>query len=404
MSNMEEPEQNDMDSADDADYVLLEPKLETILEETVIDELTVQQQKSHQDNTPYEECVGPEDAALVNRFEMYTYFFCGQTSRMPVCTWVIRSNSPAEFKDYMYILAKQYMKQAIEFSSPNEPVWSSKEVPTQEDLTNYIVFKDRTSKRKYVLEDAEEFMLQRWAHKNILVQLYVHSKEINSKFAYDTVKAKLFIKPANPTNVDREALNEQRLQSMVKRLEKIHFQRLVPKIDDAFKLWARLILQSPLRDRHKLYYQQPPEPLLDNFVVLEKTRPKRAAVGPAQPKDCSDGYGFEEEVQVLRRTVTQIKDLVEMLDRRVELLEEKCHGFNRNILEGDVPPAKKPRWDDDDDDEVEAEGDMQNDEPIIDLPPGDILSVDSVASVAGQQRASPDPLRDEIKQEDDSDW
>ncbi|XP_055541585.1 uncharacterized protein LOC129727614 [Wyeomyia smithii] len=400
---MESDEHHEDFSASD----LFEAKHETILEETIVEEIPLEQHLAsdflHSYNAAYEQSIGPEDAALVNRFEVFKCFFRGQPIRNPECCWTVRSSTPTEFQDYLYILAKPYMKRSVEFRTQYEPVWSSTEVPTREDLPKYIMFKDHTSKRTYSMQKVDEYMLERWSHKKIAVQLYVYGKHILNRNAYEIMKTKLLGTSSDYSKASTKY--DQKLQGMVRRLKKIHFQRFVPKNEEAFTLWARHILQAPIRQQITLSYETPPESLLENFVVLKKaTNPRKLKIkGPAQRRHCSDGYGFEEEVQVLRNTVTQMRDLVEMLDRRVELLEKKCHGFNQTILQGGVPEKEnREHSDDEDGDDAEADENMENDEPVIDIPfESDLLDPDSVA-LSG--RHDPDPLLDEIKEESDSSW
>ncbi|XP_058824856.1 uncharacterized protein LOC131685270 [Topomyia yanbarensis] len=392
----------DQDSQSFDDDIYLEPKVETLLEETNMP-LGKDSSAVSQDDIALDETIGPEEANKTNRFALHKLLYRGQTHGPELCTWTIRSDTPAEFLQYLFELIQPHIKRAIEFPSPNEPTWSRKVVPTKEDLPIYVAFKDHISKRTYQVKDVEEFRLQGWAHKTIVLQLYIYSNQVVSRPSYEIAKQQLLISPLEETvhskKIIREISTEQKLPSLVRRLEKIHINRLMPNTSDAFVQWARFILQAPIRQQSELCYAPPPDHLQEHFTVQQPPIVETSK-GPARRKHSSDGYGFEDEVHALRQTVTQIKDLVEMLDRRVGLLEKKCRGFRRSMREKGIP-TKRTKWNDDGDGDNDS--DENDEEPVIDEP----LQVDQVGGllVAVEGHGiNPDPLMvnntyDRIKEE-----
>lgn len=73
-------------------------------------------------------------------------------------------------------------------------------------------------------------------------------------------------------------------------------------------------------------------------------------------------------MKILRQTVTQIKYLVEMLDHRVGLLEEKCQGFKQEVQGNGHPPEKKARMEEGGSDDDDEGGDPKepDQEPMVD--------------------------------------
>ncbi|XP_058454647.1 uncharacterized protein LOC131432417 [Malaya genurostris] len=390
MSMMDDPE-HVLDCQSNDDESILESNVETLLDESVSDDMPIEQDVAavpHED-VVVDETIGPEEATKSNRFAVHKLLYRGQTHGPEVCSWTIRSDTPAQFLQYLFELIQPHIRRAIEFQSPNEPVWSQKMTPTKEDLPIYVAFKDHISKRTYQVKDVEEFRLQGWAHKTITLQLYIYSNHVISRPAYEIAKQQLLISPLEETipskKVVREISTEQKLPSLTKRLEKIHLHRLVPNTVDAFGKWARFILQAPIRQQSELCYAPPPDHLLQYFAERQN-QTYQALKGSTQRKRTSDGLGFEDEVYALRQTVTQIKDLVETLDRRVGLLEKRCHEFRR-IMQEKPCPSKRPKWPDGN------EANSSDDEPVID---------ESLGSFEGHN-VKTDPLlsngRYKIKQE-----
>ncbi|EAT47926.1 AAEL001001-PA [Aedes aegypti] len=339
----------------------------------------------------------PGRARFTNEFSvckmLYRQQQVGNTIDM---TTVISSNSYDEFVDNVYELVQPFVKREVEFDEQNQPFWAEHEFPTKEDLPRYVVFKDKVRKRIYRLGEISENMLNRWQKRDITLQLYIYSNNIDSRAAWDLFRQVLLGEDTNEDGtknvITPQRLEEHRLQSIEKRLQKIHRSHLRPNTDDAYTLWAQSIMKQSVKKHRNLCLSGPPKKLLDHFTFLRNSsvRTRKSIWGPARRGHTADGYGFEEEVQALRQTVIQIKDLVEMLDRRVELLEEKCHGF-RQTREG--VPVKRGRYDSDgseneDEDQDGSEMGEQTEEPAIDV--ASMVQVDLEQSGGGS--GFPDPL------------
>ncbi|XP_065082291.1 uncharacterized protein LOC135704738 [Ochlerotatus camptorhynchus] len=359
-----------------------QPKVETVIEETILEETPLDPDAI--ESLDEAQTVGQEGSTYTNEFTVCKLKYRGQTSDPSLENSFIRWSSIEEFIDNLFQLVQPFIKRAIEFPTPTDPCWSEKEHPTKEDLPMYVSFKDRIQKRSWRMEHVDEHMLLRWANRVLVLQVYIYTIDIQSRPMWDIVTQVLFGNPNNTAVkkiIIKELSEEQKLQAVVKKLKKIHQAYLVPRTDDAYKLWARLIVQQPVRRHRELCFNRPPKKLLQNFVIIgKKENNKRKIIsGPAQRSHSSDGFGFEDEVYALRQTVTQIKDLVEMLDRRVELLEEKCQGFKqkRNGV-----PIKKGKIDSDNGDQ----NGEQNEEPVIDEPSKDDKNLE------GGYSGNPDPL------------
>ncbi|XP_055636782.1 uncharacterized protein LOC129775740 [Toxorhynchites rutilus septentrionalis] len=358
---------------------------ETVVEETILEEIPVELEPIETGPPLTSALIGPEKAIYKNVLMVFRSFYRGQYSVANVKTWTVRSNTLEEFLDYLYELARPYMKRAVEFRS-GEPFWSEKEVPTRKDLPLYVTFKDRIQKRVWRAEQLEGNMLLKWGRKTITLRLFVHSIRIQSRAEWETVKLKLFEGKtevsSNEKRTEQDMAEEQKLQALVERLRKIHHDKLAPMMEDAFHGWARLILLQPTQAQADLCYGEPPDSLKQNFVEVNKNenRKRIRVSGPAQREHVADGFGFEDEVQALRQTVTQIKDLVEMLDRRVGLLEEKCHGYKQTVV--GIWPTNNPT-------RFEAnENKNDGDEALIDI----VLSEDATDGVQGEGSGNSDPL------------
>lgn len=380
-------------------------KVETVIEETILEEapLDLDHLDAIESLEDEGQTVGQEGSTYTNEFTICKLKYRGQTSDPSLENSIIQSSSIEEFLDNLFQLVQPLIKRTIEFPTPNEPCWSEKEHPTRDDLPIYVAFKDRIQKRTWRLERIDENMLLKWASRVLILQVYIYSNNIQSRPMWDIATEVLFSNPSNTSIkkiTTKEAAEEHKVQAIIKKLKKIHQSYLVPRTNDAYQLWARYIVQKPTRRHRDLCFNRPPKKLLENFVIVGKKQNSRRRIisGPAQRGHSSDGFGFEDEVYALRQTVTQIKDLVEMLDRRVELLEEKCQGFMQT--RNGVPVQKGKIEADNDDDEGEEDDDddqngEENEEPVID---------DEDKNVEGGGfSGNPDPLlfNDLVKQEYD---
>ncbi|XP_062564693.1 uncharacterized protein LOC134227321 [Armigeres subalbatus] len=361
-------------------------KVEKLIPETIFSDTPLP------DEVPNEappEPIEVEPRSFTIEFAICKLLFHGQKRESPSEHVIIHSTSVEEFTDEVFKVVQPFMKRGIHFPEPDNPCWFENEVPIKEHLSVYIQFKDTIQKRTWRLEQVDEYILMRWATRVIYLQVYAHTTNIHSRAMWENVLQELFglSSDAKKPAVPKEVQEEQRLQYIIKKLQKLHQAYLVPRTDDAFKLWARLILQQPSKKERDYWYDKPPKQLLENFVVIEKetTRKRTNPSVSAQRAQTADGFGFEDEVLALRHTVTQIRDLVEMLDKRVALLEEKCRGF-KQTAEGE--PVKKGRYDTDDEniEDEDRDGSIIGEE-IDEFP----IDISPVVKVEGN-RGNPDPL------------
>lgn len=296
--------------------------------------------------------IGPEEARIRISFPVIECQFMGQRIKGAYSTWYVRANTHVEMLANLWTLARPHVKRAVEFPVANEPCWSEKEVPDRSDLTLFLVVRCNSRKRCYKLDEIGEDRWLKWTtQNNLLLLVYQYSHQIHSKAAWDLVVDRLLTPGATPKKPPLIG-EDLRFDTLMKRLKRLHQDKLLPKTEDAFEQWARWILKSPQRRHSTLSSSMPPGEILKNFVLVKQTngkqekapmRPRRNRniSGPAQREHTSDGFGFEDEVKVLRQTVTQIRDLVDMLDHRVGLLEEKCQGFQQTV-QGNGPAAGEP--------------------------------------------------------------
>nr|XP_029721972.1 uncharacterized protein LOC115263172 isoform X2 [Aedes albopictus] len=345
---------------------------ETILGDTPSAEEIVPEAPLEPTKTANEDEEPEEPRVYTNEIAICNLMYHGQKKGVhPSDSVVIRCTSAAEFADQVYTLVKPLLKRGVYFPEPDQPCWMENELPTREEFPQFVQFKDNIQKRCWKLDSVDEYMLMKWANRLIYLQAYVHSSNVQSKAMWEQVQQELLGVQSDGKKT-KEALEEERLQFVMKKLQKAHQASLIPRTDDAFKLWARLIMQQTSKDQRDRFFVKPPQELLEKFLVVENEKPKpekrnRTISGPALRGHTQDGFGFQDEILALRQTVTQIKDLVEMLDKRVELLEEKSRGYNQT-LEG--IPLKKRKYDSDGD--SDGEDDQKgmgagNDERPIDV-------------------------------------
>ncbi|EAT33801.1 AAEL013921-PA [Aedes aegypti] len=356
-------------------------EVEKLIMETILGDTAPEEEPANEASTDHttetqggeEEGESKEPRVYTNEFALCKLSFHGQKREIPAENVVIRSTSVEEFVDQIFTLVKPHLQRGVYFPEPDRPCWFENELPTKEDFGAFIQFKDTIQKRTWRLENVDEYMLLRWSKRLIYLQVYANSTNIHSRAMWDLVQMELFgVQPeSKKATVSKELQDEQRLQSTIKKLQKFHQSYLVPRTDDAFELWARLVMQQPSKLKRDICFDSPPKELLANFVVVGKENPKKRSCtisGPAQRKHVEDGFGFEDEVLALRHTVSQIKDLVEMLDKRVELLEAKSRGFRQT--EDGVPIKKRKQATVEDSEEVDEGGQemgQENGEPPIDV-------------------------------------
>lgn len=361
-----------------------------------------------------ETILGSGDPRFINEFLICKMLFRHQQCEPSVDFATIRSNSLEEFMDNLYQLVQPFIKREIEFYEMNQPSWAEKEFPTREDLTRFVAFKDKVRKRSYRIEQVTEFMLKRWNEREIILQVYTYSSNLDSRAAWDIAR-QVLLGEEGPTDDGIKKVikaapdnDENRLKAITRKLQKIHQAHLKPKTDDAFQQWAQLVMQQSSKKYKDFGFGRLPKKLQNKFTVMKRLRERKSNSiwGPALPGHSADGYGFEEEVYALRQTVIQIKDLVEMLDRRVEMLEEKCQGF-RQTRNG-VALKKNEKYDSDGAEESEdgggnddAQMGEENEEPAINV--AAMVQVD-LEQPGGSQSGHPDPLfpmEYEVKEEND---
>lgn len=305
----------------------------------------------------------PGTPRFTNEFVINKLLYRHQQSEAALEFSVIHSNSLEEFIDKVYQLIQSFIKREIEFNENNEPNWAEREFPTNEDLHRYVAFKDRVRKKTYRIDCINESMLVRWHKRDIILIVYIHSNNLDTRASWNIARQTLFgdANAEGASKVLKVMTDDEKLQLTIKKLQRIHQSKLTPTTEDSYTLWARMIMQQPSKKQRDRYFMRPPKHILANFEVIGKqaVRNKRTIVsGPAQRGHSKDGYGFEDEVSALRQTVIQIKDLVEMLDRRVELLEEKCQGFKQT---SDGVPFKTGRYDgESENDDHEADEEIAN--------------------------------------------
>lgn len=335
-----------------------------------------------------DETIGPEDARFRLNLPVIRVQFQGQRSAKEPRTWLVRANTRYELQENLFKLAQPYLRRAIEFPTMQNPCWSEKKVPTKEDLSLYLMFRDNSRKRTFKFDQIEDEKFLKWTNQsNLLLLVYEYSYAVHSRGAWELVTEQL-LKEHKEGEPRKQILigEDLKLDVLLKRLKKVHGDKLIPKVDDAFEQWATWILKAPHKRQSNLSYSFPPGDLLKNFqvvkaskstdklVIRQSARKRRQYIsGPAQREHTSDGFGFEDEVNVLRQTVTQIKDLVEMLDHRVCLLEQKCQGFKQAVNGGgEQSSPKRARLqenDGSDDDNTDEDDDQEEDKAVPDEEP-----------------------------------
>lgn len=361
--------------------------------------------------------IGPDDGLFRVRFRVVKLQFQGQRIAKAYRTWQVRANTRTELLENLWQLVQPYVRRAIDFPAQNEPCWSEKEVPDRMDLSSYVLIRDNTSKRNVKLDQIEDLRWRKWTvQSNLMLIVYLHGSAIHSRAAWELAVDRV-IRPGAVPRIPALVGEELKLDTMIKRLMRVHKDKLIPKGEDAFEQWAKWIIKAPVKHHSNLSLSMPPGDLMKNFVNVEQAngrektperskRARRLISGPARREHTSDGFGFEDEVRILRQTVTQIRDLVEMLDHRVGLLEEKCHGFKQTVQGGQAvaapPPEKKARTEEvvvakvkdseseEEEDEEEEEEDNAgfDDEPLVNEEKLD----DSDGERDGKDWVNPDPL------------
>ncbi|XP_055605758.1 uncharacterized protein LOC129753930 [Uranotaenia lowii] len=290
-----------------------------------------------------------EDITVIsNEFEINPVNFKGSKAAIEPANWVVRSDSIEDFQYQLLELVMCHVKKEVLFTDVKTPYFSEKPLTT-DDLDRFVSFKDIKGKRYLSYNQVDWIQLSRWDGRVIVLQIFLYGNGIVSKSAWDIVVRVLLEPDKEETAGLPKSLGEletQKLQAIAKRLERIHSANLRPTTTDAFMDWATYVFNSPARMQHTLIENEPPEALASRFITLVKAKSPETTT----PQIIDDGYHFDDEVRALRRTVTQIRDLVEMLDRRVELLEKKCNAFKRR----GPPVVKRPRLDEVKDDGDEA--------------------------------------------------
>ncbi|XP_062564103.1 uncharacterized protein LOC134226968 [Armigeres subalbatus] len=345
----------------------------------------IEEQEEIEYTTEPIEANDPGMPKFTNEFVINKLLYRHQQSEAALEFSVIHSNSLEEFIDEVYQLIQPFIKREIEFHENNQPCWAEREFPAKEDLHRYVAFKDRVRKKTYRIDSITESMLGRWHKRDIILIVYLHSNNLDTRASWDIAREALLgdANAEGTRKVVKVLTDDEKLQLTIKKLQRIHQCKLTPTTKDSYTLWARMIMQQSSKKQRDRYFMKPPRQILANFEVIGKQaeRKKRTIVsGPAQRGHSRDGYGFEDEVSALRQTVIQIKDLVEMLDRRVELLEEKCQGF-KQTPEG--VPFKRGRYDG----ESENDDHEADEETTIDA--AQLVQVDCEQ---GNTVGNPDPL------------
>ncbi|EDS43236.1 conserved hypothetical protein [Culex quinquefasciatus] len=225
---------------------------------------------AEQDQEVSNETVGPANGSVRCFFRVFKRKYGSQqmTADERFGVWLVRAHSIDEFRTSLWELVRPHVKRAIEVVQPGDGGrigyafrWGGPADPSEEDAPQFVTFCEKKNKKVYTWNHiTSTHTLKRWQDHEIILVIHEYSTALKTKAVYQI------------------ALNTF----------------LAAGLKAVAKASSKPVAKKP-------------------------AAVKRPVLPPA-----ADGYSFRDEVRAMRETFSQMRSLMNILDSRLSLLEQKC--------------------------------------------------------------------------------
>lgn len=221
---------------------------------------------------PVDVCI-PNDCSnypIIATFSAHIRFFKGQNiSKTFQGNYTVAGNDIIEFLHNLWLAVKPHIIREIVFTDNEQPTWHPREFPCEDDLTKFVEFHDKTSKKNYRTETLSEYILKSWKDKKVLLYISPYSNIMKTKFMWENGKSLLNSPGALPEKQVFDSVSDsaQVITTLTEQLKKTHGLKFPTAKESDWRMWA-FYIDCFTADKHeRLINQSPPTQLLPFFDV-----------------------------------------------------------------------------------------------------------------------------------------
>ncbi|XP_062541411.1 uncharacterized protein LOC134209442 [Armigeres subalbatus] len=229
----------------------------------------------------------------------------------------VGANSVPELLNLLWAVSKKYVHRQVVFNN-EEPRWSDKVEPSQEDLSSFVTLQDPSKRKTYLVNSLTPRVITTWRGRCIKVHIYVYSTSLETNTQYQSVLRIL----TAPRNADRAGAHSTKDDTMVANdLRESH--KVLEGHHSSWLLWANFINSSPAHKHEQLKNAaSPPIELAKYFRwtgVSEAARLQSVHRGMNVANTVNDGW--MNEIRVIKKDLTLAMSILQGVAQRIDAME-----------------------------------------------------------------------------------